>query len=256
MMHKSWVLSVAVSLGLATLAACGPDTSPQQPSASVGTAMQAPLASKIAAAPLTDELGRAVKLSSFGGKILVISDTMTLCQETCPLDTAAIVSAARATERAGLGDKVEFVSLTVDPGRDTPVRLAAYRKLFTHPPKDWTLLTGDSTAVHSVLKALGVYTKTTAENKPPAVDWMTGKKLTYDVEHSDEVFFVDAEQQVRFLLEGPPHIVAGDPLPAKIKTFMNVDGLKNLNHPKATDWTVNQALQVVSWLAGTNAGSA
>lgn len=218
--------------------------------------MHAPLNARITAAPLTDELGQAVKLSSFRGKILVISDMMTLCQETCPLDTAAIVAAARATERAGLGEKVQFISLTVDPGRDTSARLAAYRKLFPKPPKDWALITGDSTAVHSVLRALGVYSKATAEDKPAGVDWMTGKKLTYDVEHSDEVFFADAKQQERFLLEGPPHIVAGNPIPPKIKTFMNADGLKNLNHPEATDWTVNQALGVVSWLAGIKDGSA
>ncbi len=245
----------AVSLGLVTLTACGPNTGPPQPGPSVGTAMRAPLDRKITAAPLTDEFGKAVKLSSFRGKVLVISDVMTLCQETCPLDTAAIVSAARYTERAGLGDKVEFVSLSVDPDRDTPTRLAAYRKLFPDPPEDWTLLTGDSTVVHSVLKTLGVYTKSTAEAKPPAVDWMTGKKLTYDVEHSDEVFFADTKQQERFLLEGPPHIVAGDPLPAKITTFMNDDGRNNLNHPRSTDWTVDQALEVVSWLVGKNVGS-
>ena len=53
------------------------------------------------------------------GKIVVLSDMMTLCQESCPLDTANVVAAARSIEKAGLGDRIQFVSLTIDPGRDT-----------------------------------------------------------------------------------------------------------------------------------------
>ena len=57
----------------------------------------------------------------------MISDVMTLCQESCPLDTANVVAAARPVERAGLDSKVVFLSITIDPGRDTVAQLAAYR---------------------------------------------------------------------------------------------------------------------------------
>jgi hypothetical protein len=37
----------------------------------------------------------------------------------------------------GLGNRVVFLSITVDPGRDTRAQLAAYRNLYAPAPADW-----------------------------------------------------------------------------------------------------------------------
>jgi cytochrome oxidase Cu insertion factor (SCO1/SenC/PrrC family) len=80
---------------------------------------------------------------------------MTLCQETCPLDTANLVGAARAVTAAGLGDRVAFATITIDPHRDTPARLAAYRDQFAPAPADWRLLTGSPDTLAALWKDLG-----------------------------------------------------------------------------------------------------
>ena len=50
----------------------------------------------------------------------MLADFLTLCQETCPLTTGNLLVMDRAVIAAGLGHRVRFAELTVDPGRDTP----------------------------------------------------------------------------------------------------------------------------------------
>lgn len=228
----------------------GTGGAPRAPSADVGTRLDSALPADVLDAPLVDASGRPRPLSAFRGKVLVISDTMTLCQETCPIDTASVVQTARAVENAGLGDYVQFVSITIDPRRDTPAQLTAYRKLFAPDPADWTTLTGPAAAVNKLWNTLGVYRKKVPQDTPPPKNWRTGQPLTYDLDHSDEVFFVDDSFHDRFVLEGPPHLSDTAAVPAQLQKFMDSDGHQQLNHPAKTDWTVPQAEQVLSWLLG------
>jgi len=199
---------------------------------------------------LVSSTGARFDLQQLAGKVVVISDMMTLCQETCPLDTANVVAAARAVQHAGLSSHVAFLSITIDPGRDTVARLAAYRKLYGATPADWQVATGAPAALAAFWKTLGVYIQKVPDTPPAPRDWLTGKPLTYDLTHSDEVFFLDGHGHERFLLEGAPHLGAGAPLPATLRNFLDATGRANLTHPDANDWTLPQELQVLSWLAG------
>lgn len=99
-----------------TLAGCGSARADvPAPGPMVGTPLDVSLPASVLRVPLvssTGAHGAALELHRQGAGV---SDVMTLCQETCPLDTANVVAAARDVEQAGLGDKVEFVSITVDP---------------------------------------------------------------------------------------------------------------------------------------------
>lgn len=215
----------------------------------MGTRIDIPLPSALADLPLVDSSGHRRTLGSFKGKVLVLSDGMTLCQETCPLDTASMVETARAVDRAGLGGRVEFATVTVDPARDTPTQLAAYRALFKPVPDNWATMTGSPSDTARLWHTLGVYTeKVTVGRGAAPKNWRTGQPLRYDIDHSDEVFFFDAAQHERFVLEGPPHVNSRAAIPRKIYAFMDKDGRQNLAHPKASAWTVPQALQVVGWM--------
>ncbi|HZD71137.1 MAG TPA: SCO family protein [Actinomycetes bacterium] len=101
------------------LAACAGHTAHgvPAPGASVGQQVDAALPSAVSGTVLVTSTGQHVDLASLAGKVLVVSDMMTLCQETCPLDTANIVAAAQAVERAGLGGKVQFGFLDDDGQR-------------------------------------------------------------------------------------------------------------------------------------------
>lgn len=245
-------LLACVALCAGALAGCGSSSAassgPSAPSAQVGTKLDRTLPPPIRSLKLTDGHGDTHTLADFRGKTLVISDTMTLCQETCPIQTSTVVQTARAVDRAGLGDDVEFLSITVDPERDTPRRLAAYRKLFKPTPSNWLTLTGSVSGVHRLWKYLGVYYKRVPSDSPAPKDWMTGKPLTHDVEHSDEVFFIDTHGHNRFVLEGQGSLKDKSAMPKTLHRFMSAEGRKNEQNPPSTAWTVPQALHVIGWL--------
>lgn len=156
---------------------------PVDPPHAGGSAMDNSVPSRIAKLRMVDARGHTTSLAELRGKVVVVSDMMTLCQETCALDTADLVQAAREVDHAGLGGRVVFLSVTVDPRRDTRAQLAAYRGLFRPVPKNWRVLTGEPAALTRLWKYLGVYYRRTGEDSPPAHNWRTGKKLTYDIEH-------------------------------------------------------------------------
>jgi protein SCO1/2 len=243
--------ALLAAAALALVAACSPARSaPSAPSRGVGTRLNHPVSSSVLSLPFQDSAGRTRHLADFRGKVLVISDVMTLCQETCPLDTADVVQTARQVAKAGLGKHVEFLSITVDPHRDTTHRLAAYRQLFRPPPKDWLTLTGTPAHVHALWRYFGVFWKKVPTSGSAPKDWLTGRPLTYDVEHSDEVFFLDQRSHERFVLEGAPHVTRGSAIPHRLYKFLSSKGHNNVMHPSAAAWTVPQADQVIGWLTG------
>lgn len=236
----------AMLLGLAGCGFGGSDVAP--PGRAVGTRLDGKIPAAILQLPLVDAHGRTRHLADFKDKVVVISDSMTLCQESCPLDTASIVHTAKAVHRAGLGDRVVFLSITVDPQRDTPAQLAAYRKLYDGPD-DWLTLTGTPAHLQRLWKYLGVFIhRVKTDEQPPPRNWRTGKPLTYDVQHSDEVFFLDGRGHERFVLEGMPDLANRKEIPPKLYRFLTNAGRQNVAHPAMTAWTEPQALQVIGWL--------
>ncbi len=204
------------------------------------------------ALPLRDSQGHRVTLGSFGHKILVINDSMTLCTEDCPLDNANAVTADQKVHAAGLGNRVEFLSITVDPRRDTPHRLAAYRKFYDphHTLGNWKLLTGSPASIDRLWKYFGVYWRKVPQGHPPTRDWLTGKPLTYDIQHADEVFLVDGNHHERFVISGHAHVTGPKAVPAKMRSFLDGLGHRHMNHPGAEAWTPNDVLIDLGLLTG------
>ncbi len=247
----AWVTGAVLVLltGACSAGTPRPASDPTGPGADVGTRIDAALPARILDLPFTTSDGRAVSLRSFAGKLVAVSDVVTLCQETCPMDTATFVETARAEAAHSRSDEV-FLSITVDPARDTTAQLAAYRQLFSPPPRDWLLLTGTPQSVDALWDYLGVYRHRVAEPPGPAPrSWRTNQPLTYDVQHSDEVFLLDRRTHERFVLEGPPYAGPAS-VPSRLKGFLNDEGRTNLAHPPSSDWTETQARGVLTWLRG------
>ena len=233
------------------LAACTtPSQGPPEPGPSIGQQLNAALPAPVSNSVLVTSDGRRLSLASLAGKVLVISDVMTLCQQTCPLDTANVVAAAKAADAAGLLDKVDFLSITIDPSRDTLAQLSAYRDLYRPAPANWLDVTATPQDLTALWSALGVYIQKVPDTPPAPTNWRTGKPLTYDLTHSDELFFFDTTGHERFVLDGAPHVAAGALIPAALRRFMDANGQNNLAHPDPLAWTLPQALQIISWLAG------
>lgn len=246
------VLRATLMSAALAVSACGSPSSsaPPAPAASVGQALHLALPEAVRAARLTDSSGRGVTLRSLRGKVIVLSDVVTLCQETCPLDTANLVAAARQVETDGMGNRVVFLSVTVDPQRDTPRRLKVFRALYQPAPSNWLTLTGSPATLAAFWKQLGVFVRREPDLPPLPRDWLTGRPLHYDVTHSDAVIFLDRRGVERYLLAGSPHVASGAPIPVELRGFLSGQGRRNLNDPRPGAWTLEEELSVISWLVG------
>lgn len=110
---------------------------------------------------LTDQDGRAVSLASLRGKTLLLDFVYTHCPGPCPILTGRHAQVQRALSPA-LRAGVHFVSITVDPERDTPEALKAYALARGADLADWSFLTGPPDAVRDVLKRYGVFAQPSA----------------------------------------------------------------------------------------------
>jgi protein SCO1 len=109
---------------------------------------------------LTDSAGKPFELSSLEGKVVLVSFIYTTCTGVCPGTTQAMVRVRNALKEAKLwGTSVEFVSITLDPGRDTPDVLRQYATLFRADDQAWHFLTSPPEQVRSVIADWGMWVK-------------------------------------------------------------------------------------------------
>jgi protein SCO1/2 len=87
---------------------------------------------------LVAETGKPVALDAMKGSVTVYDFIFTSCAGTCPLMTAQM---RKLTTKVAKDAPVRFVSISVDPSRDTPPVLAEYARRFRNDPR-WTFLTG------------------------------------------------------------------------------------------------------------------
>ena len=89
------------------------------------------------------------------GKTVVIDTFFATCQASClPMNR----NLAQIQEGLGdrLGKDVNILSISVDPGVDTPTLLKAYAKKLNAKP-GWYFLTGDKESIEFILKKLGQF---------------------------------------------------------------------------------------------------
>jgi protein SCO1/2 len=118
---------------------------------------------KIGPAPefnLTDQDGRRVALKELRGKVLAVTFIFASCTDTCPLLTAKM-AAVQDRLGASFGPDVRFVSITVDPERDTPPVLKRYAETYHANPAGWSFLTGTPAEIREIAGRYGVIYKKT-----------------------------------------------------------------------------------------------
>ncbi|THK35376.1 SCO family protein [Ensifer sp. MPMI2T] len=118
----------------------------------------------IGAAPdftLTSQDGVSVSLRDFRGQVVAVAFIFASCTDICPMLTDNM---ARVKDALGplFGPQISFVSITVDPERDTPEMLKQYAQNFAADVKGWVFLTGDPAVVHDVGRRYGVIARKTA----------------------------------------------------------------------------------------------
>lgn len=118
---------------------------------------------KIKTAPefaLTNQDGKRVALKDLRGKVLAITFIFSSCADTCPLLTAKMAGIQDQLGPA-FGPEVNFISITVDPERDTPEVLKRYAEGNKAKLAGWAFLTGTQGEIREVTKRYGIYYKKT-----------------------------------------------------------------------------------------------
>lgn len=103
---------------------------------------------------LTSQAGETVSLEDLRGKTVLLDFIYTHCPGPCPILTSTHVRVQR-TLPEGVREKVRFVSISLDPERDTPEALREYAEARGADLSDWSFLTGSPEEVDEVLRAYG-----------------------------------------------------------------------------------------------------
>jgi len=90
-------------------------------------------------------------------KVVVINFIFTNCEGACPLITHKL-TLVRDRMEGQIGKPVHFVSLSLDPKRDTPAAMKTFAKTHHADHDGWVFLTGKPENLDYIIKRLGQFT--------------------------------------------------------------------------------------------------
>lgn len=104
---------------------------------------------------LTDQDGQPRALEDFRGQNVLLDFIFTRCPGPCPILTGLHAKVQRELPPDVQG-RTRFVSITLDPLRDTPAVMREYAQKRGADLANWSFLTGPPDEVDAVLKSYGV----------------------------------------------------------------------------------------------------
>ncbi len=146
----------------------------------------APRLAVIRAAPdftLIDADEKPLTLRQFRGKAVLVGFIFTTCSGACPATTARLAKVQEGlAKHPALKDRVQLISISIDPARDTPEKLRSYMRLYDVDSKNWSFATGPAADVRRTLDAWGMWAKPAANGQ---------------LDHPSRVYLVDPEGRIR-----------------------------------------------------------
>jgi protein SCO1/2 len=131
---------------------------------------------------LPDLEGRPVHLSDLRGRVVLLAFIYTSCPSACPLITQRMaVLQARLAETRLFPARVNLLSITVDPERDSATVLARYAGAFGADPHGWRFLRDDAARLGPVLLAWDEWTR----------------RVGGEIDHPARLHLIDARGRVR-----------------------------------------------------------
>ena len=134
---------------------------------------------------LTERSGKDVAMTQLRGKIWIADFIYTTCTDPCPLQTAAM---AKLQKEFASKTNVQFVSISVDPERDTPQVLSAYADKHEADRQSWYFLTGQRDQVIKLVRD-GFHLSVAALPDSLETNGM--------IPHSPRFVLIDAQAQIR-----------------------------------------------------------
>lgn len=102
-----------------------------------------PVIARVRPFVLTNQLAQPVAHAALRGQVAVVNVVFSRCPIQCPK-----LMQQMGRIQAGVGPGVRLLTLTADPGFDTPAVLARYGQKFGVDPAKWWLLTGDKAELY------------------------------------------------------------------------------------------------------------
>ncbi len=132
---------------------------------------------------LLDTTGQPVHLSDLRENVVLISFIYTNCTSACPLLTARMSALWGRLKRDGTAARqVRFLSITVDPARDSAAALERYVKRFKADPARWSFLREERQKLQPVLAAYDEWTR-------PQPDG--------EIDHPARLYLIDRRGRIR-----------------------------------------------------------
>lgn len=143
---------------------------------------------KVRPMELIDQFGRKVTLndSALKGKILVVDFIFTSCPTICPTLTRNM---KRIQDAFKTDSVLRYVSITVDPVRDSAAKLKAFGDRFNINHDTWTMLTGPKDSIYHL--ALKEFKANIAE-----------AEVDTNFIHTQKFFLLDKDRVVRGWYDG------------------------------------------------------
>ena len=144
---------------------------------------------------LLNQEGKTITWDSLRGKIVIADFFFTHCPTICPaltLNMKKLAESLHNGQRVGdrTNQKVHFISISIDPERDSVERLKYWADRFQVNPQQWWLLTGEKKAIYNLI---------IDEMKVGLVD---GKGVDTNFIHSDRFVLIDSNRHVRGYYNG------------------------------------------------------
>lgn len=134
---------------------------------------------------LTDQDGKPVTSKTFDDKIFIAGFFYTHCPNVC---TVINNNVKQLVSNYAKNKMVYFVSITVDPGRDSAEVLKSYANSFKPASRRWLFLTGDTSTIYNLAR------------KGFLVNALqTGKN---DFIYSDQLILIDPQKRIRGYYSG------------------------------------------------------
>ena len=130
---------------------------------------------------LIERSGKPVTKKDLLGKPWVVNFIFTSCAMSCPANTKAMMELSHACKDLD----VRFVTISVDPERDTPERLTQYAEVYQADPEQWLFLTGDKDKIFDLIR----YSFLQIIEEKKGKDRLFG----YEFAHTDRVMHIDSQ---------------------------------------------------------------
>lgn len=164
----------------------GPEVTPAKDGQADPAPRSLPVLGTLPEFSLTDQHAGTFGSQQLEGMVWIANFIFTRCTATCPVQTQELAGLQRTLRDHPLRSEIRFISVTVDPGFDTPEVLQAYAASHAADPQLWRFLTGPEDAVRNLSRESFFL---------PVED--AGSDAPMPIVHSSKFILVDPYRRIR-----------------------------------------------------------